>query len=176
MTEHSVADIVVAPEHIAPGKRITTATLIAAILILLDQVTKSWAHRALKDDAPRHVFWTLQFSLYHNRGMAFSKGQGKGLFIGCAALLIVGVLFWSLRSPRSRLYVVCVGAVIGGALGNVADRLFRAEAGFLSGAVIDFIDFQWWPAFNVADMGVVVGAGLLIFDSWRHGRTTKVTS
>jgi len=57
---------------------------------------------------------------------------------------------------------VAVGMVIGGALGNVADRLFRGD-GWLHGSVIDFIDPQWWPIFNVADIGVVVGGILLVF-------------
>jgi signal peptidase II len=56
-----------------------------------------------------------------------------------------------------------MGAVLGGALSNLADRLFRASEGFMSGAVVDFIDLQKWPIFNVADMGVVLGAIALVF-------------
>jgi signal peptidase II len=56
---------------------------------------------------------------------------------------------------------VLIGIVVGGALGNVVDRLSRARDGFMSGAVVDFIDLQWWPIFNVADAAVVVGGILL---------------
>jgi signal peptidase II len=56
---------------------------------------------------------------------------------------------------------VALGLVVGGALGNLTDRAFRAGDGFLGGGVIDFVDLQWWPVFNVADSGVVVGAVLL---------------
>jgi signal peptidase II len=57
---------------------------------------------------------------------------------------------------------VAVGLVLGGALGNLIDRALRGGGGFLGGAVVDFIDFQWWPIFNVADSCVVIGAILLI--------------
>ena len=70
------------------------------------------------------------------------------------------------RKVESRLQLVLIGVVMGGALGNVADRLFRAPLagqpdGFMSGAVVDFIDVQFWPIWNVADMAVVVGGIML---------------
>ena len=61
------------------------------------------------------------------------------------------------------------GMVIGGAIGNVCDRLFRSGNGFLRGEVIDFIDLQWWPVFNVADIAITVGGVLLIGNAWRRG-------
>jgi signal peptidase II len=57
--------------------------------------------------------------------------------------------------------------IVGGALGNVVDRLFRGSGGFFGGAVVDFIDFQWWPVFNIADVGVVCGSILLVISMWR---------
>ena len=59
--------------------------------------------------------------------------------------------------------------IVGGALGNVLDRLFRGD-GWMHGAVVDFIDFQWFPIFNVADMGVTIGAALLVLHSFVVGR------
>ena len=68
---------------------------------------------------------------------------------------------------RTRLAAVALAMIVGGALGNVVDRALRAgNGGFLGGSVVDFIDLQWWPVFNVADMGVVVGAILLVVSSF----------
>ena len=65
--------------------------------------------------------------------------------------------------------------IVGGALGNVLDRAFRGDAGFFHGGVIDFIDFQWWPVFNVADIGVVCGAVLLVISTLRDPRENDST-
>ena len=63
--------------------------------------------------------------------------------------------------------MVAGGLVIGGALGNLADRAFRGHGGLLSGAVIDFVDLQWWPVFNVADSAIVVGACIAVVANLR---------
>ncbi len=171
--DSAVADVVAERPRASVRRGLFLAAGVASAILLLDQVSKAWAETALADGGARHVTWTLRFLLHHNSGMAFSQGLGKGPIIAAVALVVVGFLAWSLRQPRSPLYVVCVGLVMGGALGNVIDRLARAEDGFLSGRVIDFIDFQWWPVFNVADMGVVVGAACLMYESWRHGRRDR---
>ena len=133
----------------------------AAAVLVADQLSKWWALEAL---ATEHIdlFWTLRFNLTFNQGAAFSFGGGGGLgpFIGVAAIGIVVVLLWTGRQFTSRVAAVALGLVLGGALGNLADRAFRGD-GFFDGAVVDFIDAQWWPVFNVADMGVVIGAILL---------------
>ena len=108
------------------------------------------------------MVWTLQFNLVFNTGAAFSQGRGLGPFIGVAAAVVVVVLLWTGRAVPNRLGAVAMGAVLGGALGNLSDRAFRRGDGFLGGAVVDFIDFQWFPVFNVADIGVVGGAFLLM--------------
>jgi signal peptidase II len=136
--------------------------VVAGLWLALDQLTKHWAVNHLADGHVDHLFWTLQFNLAFNSGMAFSRGRGLGPIIGVVALIVIVVLLLSLRRNDSRLGQVAVGMVIGGALGNVADRLFRGD-GWLHGSVIDFIDPQWWPIFNVADIGVVVGGILLVF-------------
>lgn len=129
-------------------------------MLLLDQLTKWWAESTL-DDRSIDLFWTLRFHLVLNRAAAFSLGDGLGPFIGMMALVVVGILLWTGRSIGTRLGAIGLGMVLGGALGNILDRAFRPGDGFLGGAVIDFIDPQWWPVFNVADMGVVIGAVLL---------------
>ena len=68
---------------------------------------------------------------------------------------------------------VGIGLLIGGAAGNLIDRMFRGDDGFLQGAVVDFIDLQWFPIFNVADMAINVGAGLLILNSILSARAQR---
>jgi signal peptidase II len=143
-------------------RSLTPSLVVAGLWLALDQLTKHWAVNHLADGHVDHLFWTLQFNLAFNSGMAFSRGRGLGPIIGVVALIVIVVLLLSLRRNDSRLGQIAVGMVIGGALGNVADRLFRGE-GWLHGSVIDFIDAQWWPIFNVADIGVVVGGILLVF-------------
>lgn len=138
--------------------------IIAAIVVLLDQLTKHWAVNALADDHVIEVVWTLQFNLAFNSGMAFGRGTGFGPVI---AVVATGILVWlliSLRSEGSKLSAFGMGCVIGGAAGNLIDRFFRGDA-WLQGAVVDFIDFQWFPIFNIADIAVNVGAAALILNA-----------
>jgi signal peptidase II len=146
--------------------------IIAAVtlgVLALDQISKTWALERLRADTI-DVFWTLRLRLTFNSGAAFSLGDGiGGSVIGLLVIGVVAFLIWSGRTVSSTLGAVALGMVLGGALGNLADRAFRAGDGFLGGRVVDFIDFQWWPVFNVADMGVVIGAILLVFAAWREG-------
>lgn len=139
----------------------------AALVLLLDQLSKWWAVERLRGSEPIDVIWTLRFNYAENTGMAFSAGAGRGWLIGIVATGIVVALLVVSRRVTSRLQLVLIGIVVGGALGNVVDRLSRARDGFMSGAVVDFIDLQWWPIFNVADIGVVCGAILLVISTLR---------
>jgi signal peptidase II len=136
---------------------------IAALVVLLDQLTKHWALNAL-DTGPRDVVWTLRFNLAFNSGMAFSRGKGLGPVIGALALVVVVGAVIALARSRGiqRTWALPIGMIVGGAAGNLADRLFRGD-GWLRGSVVDFIDLQWWPIFNVADIGVTVGGAWLLF-------------
>jgi signal peptidase II len=159
-------------------RRIAPISLVvAAVVVLLDQVTKHWAVNALGDGTERHVVWTLQWNLAYNTGMAFSRGRGLGPVIAPLALLVVIVLVVSTAKIESRSARIAAGLLIGGALGNLCDRVFRGD-GWLNGAVIDFIDVQWWPIFNVADIAVTSGAILFaisaIVDSPRAPRPAPV--
>ena len=147
----------------------THRVLLAVVAIgwfALDQLTKWWAVSTL-DDRTVDVVWTLRFQLAVNHGASFSLGTGFGAWIGVLAIVVVVVLVWQGRSVRSRLGAVALGLIVGGALGNVADRAFREGDGFFGGGVVDFIDLQWWPVFNVADIGVVSGAILLVLSLLR---------
>ena len=78
------------------------------------------------------------------------------------AIFVIGMLFLTLRKSSNIYSLIATGSIIGGATGNVLDRVFRGE-GFMGGAVVDFIDFQWWPVFNVADIGIVCGAIVIAY-------------
>jgi signal peptidase II len=138
--------------------------LLALGIVLADQLTKHWAVNRLTDDRVIDVIWTLQFNLAFNSGMAFSRGQGMGPLIAVAATVVIVWLLVSLRGAGGRLNTFGIGCVIGGAAGNLVDRAFRQEA-WLRGAVVDFIDFQWFPIFNIADMAINVGAAALILNA-----------
>ena len=101
--------------------------------------------------------------------MAFSAGRDWGPVIAVLAMVIIVVLLLNLRRESSPLGDVAVGMVVGGAVGNLVDRLFRDPA-WLRGGVVDFIDFQWFPIFNVADMAITVGGALLVWASWWSNR------
>lgn len=135
----------------------------AAAVVGMDQITKSWALDALSGRAPVDLFWTLRLRLSFNSGAAFGLGRGVTPFLTVAAVVLLIVLLGASRGAAGRTAKVALGLMVGGAMGNLADRLFRAH----DGAVVDFIDFQWWPLFNVADIGITVGAVLLVFASRR---------
>jgi signal peptidase II len=140
---------------------------IAAAVVAVDQVTKHWALQALTSGRTVDVVGSLRFKLAFNRGMAFSQGTGFGPIIGAVALLVIVGLLISIGRSTSRVYPIAVGMIIGGAVGNLIDRLFRGP-GWLRGAVVDFIDVQFWPIFNVADIAVTVGGVTLLLSSLRR--------
>jgi len=148
-------------DDVQPRHRLRLTMAIALALIAIDQSTKHWAVNALTDEPPHHVIWTLQWNLTFNSGMAFSKGQGLGPIIGLIAVIVVVVVLLGVRRNSNPMVAIAAGFVVGGALGNLADRLFRGD-GSLDGSVVDFIDFQWFPIFNVADMAVNVGGVLFV--------------
>lgn len=146
--------------RIRPGDRLTLG--VVAAVVALDQLTKTWALRSFAD-GPTHVVWTLELVVAHNTGAAFSlfSGTGAGPILAVVAVVIIAVVVRSMRDLGGRSTSVAVGLVVGGALGNLVDRAFRSDDGFMHGGVVDWINFQWWPVFNVADMAVVVGAIVL---------------
>ena len=135
---------------------------VAALVVAVDQLTKWWALEAL-DSRDIDLVWTLRFHLVHNSGAAFGLGQDLNTMIAVGALLFVVAVVWaSWGGRRLSLPPVLLGMMLGGAVGNLADRVMRAGDGFLGGAVVDFIDLQWWPVFNVADSAIVVAGVVLV--------------
>ena len=143
--------------------------LTAALVLVVDQLTKWWVVNHL--DEPVHVVWTLRLARAYNTGTAFSLGAGWGPFIGILAVVVVVLLVRFGRTVVSPVGTVALGLVLGGALGNLLDRLLRDGPGFLHGAVVDFIDLQWRPIFNVADSAIVVGGLLLVLSGF--GQSTS---
>jgi signal peptidase II len=137
-------------------------------VLALDQLTKWWAVTTLAS-GPIDVFGsTVQFALARNSGSAFSLFQGFTPVLAVVAVIIIVVLIRMLRSASDRWTILGLALVLGGALGNLVDRLFRSP-GFLRGEVIDFISVGWWPTFNIADAALTVGVVLIIVRSfWRH--------
>ena len=156
--------------------RAATIAVIALAILVTDQITKVWAASSL-DDRTIHVVWKLRLRLVRNPGTAFSLGEGKGPPLGVVACIVVVVLIRVARQPRSLVSALGIALILGGAMGNVVDRLVRAPHGFMTGHVVDFVDFQFWPVFNVADMGVTCGIILVIFElqdgTRREARTTS---
>lgn len=130
--------------------------LVASIWLGLDLLTKQLALTFL-DDGPQQILGPLWFRLARNSGSAFGLGSNYGAWIGFAALAALAATLIVIRQFQTKVGILFTGLMFGGALGNLADRFFRADNGFLSGKVVDFIDLTWWPIFNVADMGIVVG-------------------
>src|SRR5262249_26477822 len=103
-----------------------------------------------------------------NSGGAFSMGQSAPWFFAAATLIVAALIVVSAFRVRSVLASVALGLILGGALGNLADRALRGPG--LRGHVVDFIDLHWWPVFNLADSAVVIGAVLMAVSSFRPDR------
>jgi len=150
----------------------------ALLLIGIDQLSKQWILSifAYGDWTPITSFFNLVRA--HNTGAAFSfladhSGWQRWLFVGIGAIATV-LIIWQLRKhTEQKFFCFSIASILGGALGNVIDRL-------LHGYVVDFLDFHigsWhYPAFNVADMAICVGAACLILDEILRARRTKKTS
>ena len=145
-----------------------TAVLLATLL--LDQLTKWLALERLGNGKVVELFWTLQMRLVRNAGVSFGKGDGLGQLIAVVVFVVIVVLVKVAVNSKDRRTSVLYGLIIGGALGNLTDRIFRKSDGFLKGEVVDFIDFQWWPVFNIADSAVVIGCLLLVANGLRIER------
>ena len=141
------------------GRRRAAILGLAAVVVAVDQLTKTWAlHHTVR---PRHVIWTLRLALTFNSGAAFGLGQGStAVLVGGAIVVVVILLGLGGRASRNATLATstAMGLLLGGAVGNLVDRLIRHN----NRSVIDFIDLRWWPVFNVADASITVGAILLV--------------
>jgi signal peptidase II len=143
------------------GRRALALYGTAATVLALDQLTKQLVVSNLAGRPPVDVIGNfVQLRYTTNSGGAFSLLTGAPLFFGIMAIVIVGGIIYASRRTRPLSMLVVLGLILGGALGNLTDRLFRDE-GLLRGEVVDFVKVGIWPVFNLADSCVVVGGILL---------------
>ncbi len=142
---------------------------IAAVLVILDQLSKFAITRWIAYGSGVEITLFFNLVLVHNKGAAFSflssaAGWQREFFISIAVVASIWVVFLLRRHPREVLFCFALSLILGGAIGNVIDRVWL-------GAVIDFLDFHaagyHWPAFNLADSAITCGAALLIWESLR---------
>ena len=137
--------------------------LVGGALAVADQLTKNWAEANLHELVPQPFLGEfLQLTLLYNSGAAWGMGSGITPVVTCLQVaIVIGVIVFAVRAVRSPWYTLALGLVLGGALGNIHDRLLRPPGPF-HGEVVDFLELPHWPVFNVADMAVVGGALLIV--------------
>ncbi|MFT4008921.1 MAG: signal peptidase II [Nocardioidaceae bacterium] len=143
--------------------------LFAAVALgcyLLDLATKALAVAKLGEDPVQVIGSLLQLHLVRNPGAAFSTGTSYTIVLSCIAIVAVCTVLWYSRRLRSPMWAIGLGALLGGVLGNLTDRVFR-EPGFLRGHVVDFFQVPHWPVFNVADICINVAAAVIILQAVR---------
>ena len=149
--------------------RAVTWLVLSACVVLADQVSKTYITQHFMEFEFTRILAVLDITCMHNVGAAFSflasaSGWQRWLFIGLAGVVSIGIIVWLIKLPRGTHALLAAGLalVLGGALGNVIDRIRL-------GYVIDFIHFHWdrayFPAFNVADSAITVGAACLLLDA-----------
>ena len=152
---------------------------LSAAVIALDQLTKWWIVHSFHIDERLHVLPVLDITLWYNEGAAFSflaqaSGWQRWMFSALAVVVGGGLMWWLRRLKGRSQWLLCcsLALILAGALGNVIDRV-------RIGHVVDFILVHWnnsiFPAFNVADSAITVGAAFLLFDAWRESRSAKRT-
>lgn len=141
---------------------------LSLVIILLDQVTKHFASHILSMYQPIPIVPGFNLTLMHNTGAAFSflsqaGGWQRWFFIGIASVVSIVIIVWMNGLPKNKYWLLtALALILGGAIGNVCDRI-------ILGYVIDFIEVYYgdmfWPAFNIADSAITIGAIMLIIDS-----------
>jgi signal peptidase II len=148
-----------------PHRRFAAGLAVAALVIFLDQASKGWILHALDGRPPLRIAEFFNIFLIRNYGVSFGMfNNGGGVnaiaFSLLAAVIVGALLVWLWRAADG-VIVLAIGLIVGGAVGNVIDRLRL-------GSVVDFLDFhigEWhWPAFNLADSAICVGVGLMLID------------
>jgi signal peptidase II len=150
---------------------------LSLVMIAIDQLSKLWIVHHFAEYERLHVLPVLDITLWYNKGAAFSflgeaSGWQRWLFTGLALIVGIGLVAWMKRlNGRAQWLLSCaLSLILAGAIGNVIDRV-------RIGHVVDFILAHWdnsyFPAFNVADSAITIGAAFLLFDAWRESRGAK---
>lgn len=160
-----------------PSKTAIAWIWLSVLVIVLDLGSKALATHYLTFNVPVTVIpGIFDLHLLYNYGAAFSllaeqSGWQRWLFACIAMLVVIGMVAWMFRMPRSHRWQACAAAlVVGGAIGNLYDRIIEER-------VTDFLSFHWqdvyhYPAFNIADSAIVIGMLMLIWDSLRSNKQT----
>lgn len=144
------------------------ALAIAAAVVLLDQLTKSWALRAAPPGSSVELLpGLLRVHVSQNSGVAFSMLRNAGTILVVGIIIAVVVILFALKSSEGWWQALSLGLVLGGAVGNLVDRLTRGP-GLLDGRVVDWIDPSFFPTFNIADSAITIGVVLLLITSLRQ--------
>lgn len=146
-------------------RRYSTSGSIAAAVVTTDLVTKRLAALSFRDGGVTVIPDVLAFTFTENPGAAFSLLQNAGPVLGVAAIVVSILILVALRKPRPTLELVALGLVLGGAMGNLLDRIFRGP-GLLDGKVVDWVVLGPIPTFNIADASVTTAVGLLLLHAW----------
>lgn len=159
-----------APEQGAPVARTrrTGVLLVVAVLAYaLDLLSKLWVVTSLEGHEPIEVIGHyLRLEAVRNGGAAFGFGQGMTIVFTCIAVGVIVVIFRVARKLYSVPWAIALGLLLGGAIGNLTDRVFRSP-GFLEGHVVDFIAPIHFAVFNLADSAIVCGGILIVLLSFR---------
>lgn len=150
-----------------PRRRVGTLLVLAAAVLLTDVATKVVAVARLEGETPVELAGgLLTLRVIRNPGAAFGLAEGFTVLFTCVAVGVAVAILRTARRLVSLPWAVSLGLLLGGALGNLGDRLFRAP-GPLRGHVVDFLELPNWPVFNVADSAIVAGGVLAV---WLAGR------
>jgi signal peptidase II len=144
-------------------RRIGVLLLVAAFVLAADAITKALVVAHLRPGEPVHVLGdVLMFNLLRNPGAAFSVGTGNTIVFTAIAVIVIVFIVRTARNLRSLGWAITLGLLLGGAMGNLADRVFRAP-GVFRGDVVDWIELtRYWPVFNLADSAIVCGGILTV--------------
>ncbi len=138
------------------------AITIGVLVAVFDQLTKAWALNELADGPIVIIQDVFRLRLTFNTGASFSLFSNGGVIIAIIAFGVIGLIMYMLGDASRRLEAIALGLVLGGSIGNLIDRVFRG-AGVLDGAVVDWIDVQFFAVFNAADVFINVGVALLLY-------------
>ena len=139
----------------------------AFLVFLADYLTKFAAVKVLADEPIYLIGDFLKLELLFNTGAAFSLATSKTIFLSVFAMAAAaGIFFFASRIDSSK-WARALGLVLGGIFGNLTDRIFRSPGG-LQGPVVDWISVSFWPTFNIADSGVVVGVMTIVWLIWKN--------
>jgi signal peptidase II len=156
-TDRGVAD--------RPGwasRRVLLLGGVAVLVVALDAASKAAVVAHLSGRPPIRLLGGLVYLVHtRNTGAAFSIAEGQTMLLSLVALAVVIAIVRTARRLGSKAWAFSLGLILGGAMGNLADRLLRAP-GPLRGAVVDWIDLRVWPVFNLADSALVLGVCLAV--------------